>query len=32
VLIYKDSKGNIVDKLYREEQRPDEMLKILGYV
>jgi arginine decarboxylase len=32
VLIYKDSKGNIVDKLYREEQKPEEMLKILGYI
>lgn len=31
VLIYKDSKGNVVDELYRDEQRPDEMLKILGY-
>jgi len=31
VLIYKDSKGNIVDKLYREEQKPEEMLNILGY-
>ncbi|MFQ5446070.1 MAG: arginine decarboxylase [Saprospiraceae bacterium] len=31
VLIYKDSKGNIVDKLYREEQKPEEMLRILGY-
>jgi arginine decarboxylase len=32
VLIYKDSKGNIVDKLYREEQRPEDMLRILGYI
>lgn len=31
VVVYKDKKGNIVDTLYREEQRPDEMLKILGY-
>jgi arginine decarboxylase len=31
VLIYKDSKGNIVDMLYREEQKPEEMLSILGY-
>ena len=31
VLIYKNSKGDIVDKLYREEQRPGEMLGILGY-
>ena len=31
VLIYKDSKGNIVDKLYREEQKAEEMLNILGY-
>ncbi len=32
VLIYKDSKGNIVDKLYREEQRAEDMMKILGYL
>jgi arginine decarboxylase len=32
VLIYKDSKGNIVDKLYREEQKPEDMLRILGYI
>lgn len=32
VLIYKDAKGNVVDMLYREEQSPEEMLKILGYI
>ncbi|MAT54303.1 MAG: arginine decarboxylase [Saprospirales bacterium] len=32
VLIYKDSKGNVVDTLYREEQSSEEMLRILGYV
>lgn len=32
VLIYKDGKGNIVDKLYRPEQQAEEMLRILGYV
>jgi len=32
VLIYKDSKGNIVDKLYKEEQKPEDMLRILGYI
>ena len=31
VLIFKDAKGNIVDKLLREEQKPEDMLKILGY-
>lgn len=31
VVVYKDSKGNIVDTLYREEQKPEEMLNILGY-
>jgi arginine decarboxylase len=31
VLIYKDNKGNLVDVLYQEEQKADEMLKILGY-
>ncbi len=32
VVIYKDSKGNIVDKLYQPEQSAEDMLKILGYV
>ncbi len=32
VLIYKDSKGNIVDKLYKDEQKPEDMLRILGYI
>lgn len=31
VIIYKDSKGNLVDKLYQPEQSADEMLRILGY-
>lgn len=31
ILIYKDGRGNIVDKLYSEEQSADQMLKILGY-
>ncbi len=31
VLIYKDNKGNLVDVLYQEEQKADQMLKILGY-
>jgi len=31
VLLYKDSKGNIVDKLYQPEQTSEEMLRILGY-
>ncbi len=31
VLIFKDTKGNVVDRLYQEEQSPEEMLKILGY-
>jgi arginine decarboxylase len=31
IVIYKDSKGNLVDKEYRGEQKPEEMLKILGY-
>jgi len=31
IVIYKDTKGNIVDKLYQPEQSPEEMLKILGY-
>jgi arginine decarboxylase len=31
VLVYKDNKGNLVDVLYQEEQKADEMLKILGY-
>ncbi len=32
VLVYKDAKGNLVDKLYKDEQNPEEMLRILGYV
>lgn len=31
ILIYKDSKGNLVDKLYQEEQSSEDMLRILGY-
>jgi len=31
VVIYKNSKGNLVDTVYQEEQKPDEMLRILGY-
>jgi len=31
VLIYKDEQGNVVDMLYKEEQRAEDMLKILGY-
>ncbi|NJL73973.1 MAG: arginine decarboxylase [Saprospiraceae bacterium] len=32
ILIYKDEQGNVVDMLYKEEQRAEDMLKILGYV
>lgn len=31
VLIYKDERGNLVDVLYQEEQKAEQMLKILGY-
>jgi arginine decarboxylase len=31
VLLDKDSKGNLTDKLYKEEQNADSMLSILGY-
>ncbi len=31
VVIYKDGKGNLVDKLYQPEQSAEDMLKILGY-
>lgn len=31
VIVYKDAKGNLVDKLYQPEQTADEMLRILGY-
>jgi arginine decarboxylase len=31
ILIDKDAKGNLVDKLYQPEQTAEEMLKILGY-
>jgi arginine decarboxylase len=31
VIIDRDEKGNIVDRLYRDEQTVEQMLKILGY-
>ena len=31
IIIDRNEKGNIVDKLYRKEQSVDEMLSILGY-
>jgi arginine decarboxylase len=31
IIVYKDAKGNLVDKLYQPEQSADEMLRILGY-
>ncbi len=31
VLIYRNEMGNLVDRLIHEEQKPEEMLKILGY-
>lgn len=31
ILVDKDSEGNLVDKLYQEEQTAEDMLKILGY-
>lgn len=31
IVIYKDSSGNLVDTLYRPQQTPEEMLKVLGY-
>lgn len=31
VLVDRDSKGNLVDRLFREEQVAEDMLKILGY-
>ncbi len=31
ILIYKDSRGNLKDKLYKEEQSAEEMLRLLGY-
>lgn len=32
ILLYKDEAGNIKDKLVAEEQDPNSMLKILGYI
>ncbi len=32
VLVYKDQKGNLIDKLYQAEQTPEEMMRILGYL
>ena len=31
VVIYKDTKGSLIDKLYQPEQSSEEMLKIVGY-
>jgi arginine decarboxylase len=31
VIVDRDDKGNLVDRLYRDEQGADEMLRILGY-
>ena len=31
IIVDRDERGNFVDRLWRPEQRPDEMLKILGY-
>jgi len=31
VIIYKDSRGNLIDELYQPEQSPEDMLRILGY-
>lgn len=31
IILSEDSQGNIVDTIFRDEQKPDEMLKILGY-
>ncbi|HRO72333.1 MAG TPA: arginine decarboxylase, partial [Saprospiraceae bacterium] len=31
IIISRDEKGNIIDRLYRDEQTADQMLNILGY-
>lgn len=31
VLVYKNEQGGLIDKLYKEQQEPEEMLKVLGY-
>lgn len=31
IILDRDSKGNLVDRLYQEEQSPVDMLRILGY-
>ncbi len=31
IIVDKDEKGNLVDYIYKEEQRAEEMLRILGY-
>jgi arginine decarboxylase len=31
VIVYKNSQGNLVDKIYQPEQKAEEMLRILGY-
>ncbi len=30
IVVYKDSKGNLIDTLYRPEQTPEDMLQVLG--
>jgi len=31
VIVYKNEQGNLVDELYREEQKAEDMMRILGY-
>ena len=31
IIIYKNGEGNLVDRLYREEQSAEQMLEVLGY-
>lgn len=31
IIVYKDERGSLVDMLYSDEQKPEDMLKVLGY-
>ncbi len=32
IIIDRDSRGNLVDRVYKDEQKPEDMLRVLGYL
>ncbi len=32
IIIERDSRGNLVDRVYKDEQKPEDMLRVLGYL